>query len=687
MANQEPKLKVAELDFDQIKTNLKAFLKDQSEFSDYNFEGSGMSILLDLLAYNTHYMGYYLNMVANEMFIDTALMRPSVVSHAKLLGYTPASRVASQATINVAFQDIVGGTAGAISIPRFTRFVSTPKDGVSYVFVNTEQRVATKNTTGAFVFSNLQIKEGQPNGLTFTYDSATNPKQVFELPDAGIDTSTLMVQVQNSIQNANLETYQLAEDATEVSTNSTVYYLEENRNGKYQIYFGDGIIGRKLVDGNIVIVSYIVTSGDAANGIKVFKLADTVLAGVTPTINLVIPSSSGRLEETTDQIKFTAPKSFIAQNRAVTKNDYIAMINKNYPYFDAVTVWGGEESTPPVYGKIYFSAKPRGNYEVTETEIEYVKNSVIKPISVMTVTPEYVAPDYNYLNFVVEVIYDPRKTTLTAGGIQTAVYNAISTFASQNFNNFNSTFKISRLIRAIDDSDPSILNNNLKVVIEKRFKPTLNAQRTYIVDFHVPLKKGTGLDRIHSEPSFGYMDEFGVERNAFLEEVPQSFTGVDAIDVVTTGDGYTDIPDVVIEGDGTGATASAIIVNGRVKKIVVTNPGSNYSAAVVRVIGGGGSGATLKAVLQGKKGTMRIYYYDTNQIKRVINNAAGEIFYDDGYVQLNNFSPTSIRDPFGTLVFKAYPATNVFSTKRNAILTLDTSDPTSIDVRVGTVNE
>lgn len=687
MANIDAKLKVAELDFDQIKTNLKAFLKDQSEFSDYNFEGSGMSVLLDLLAYNTHYMGYYMNMIANEMFIDTALMRPSVVSHAKLLGYTPASRVASQAILNVTFQDLPGSLTSTMTIPRFTRMISTAKDGISYVFVTTEQRIASKNGSGQFVFENLLVKEGQPNAYTFTFDSATNSKQMFELPDVGIDVSTLLVQVQKSVQNASLDSYELAQDSTEVTTDSKVYYLEENRNGKYQIYFGDGVIGKSLVDGNIVIVSYLVTSGSAANGIKSFKFASSPLSGVTPTISLVAESSSGKLEETVDQIKFTAPKSFIAQNRAVTKNDYIAMISKKYPYFEAVTVWGGEEASPPVYGKIFFSAKPRGNYEITESEIEYVKNSVIKPISVLTVTPEYIAPDYNHLNFNVDVIYDPRKTTLTSGGIEAKVYNAILSFSEANFKNFNSTFKISRLIRAIDDADSSIENNNLKVIIEKRLQPEIGINRNYTVNFHVPLMKGTGVDRLHSEPSFGYYDDFGVERNCFLEEVPQSFTGIDSIDIIDAGNGYTDIPDVVIDGDGTGATASAVIVNGKVKSIKITNPGSNYSAAVATIVGGGGVGATVKPILQGKKGTLRIYYYDTNELKRTINSNAGDIYYDDGYIQLNNFNPSSISDPYGTLVFKALPATNVFSTKRNAILTLDSSDPAAIRVRVKAVTE
>jgi hypothetical protein len=686
MADSDAKLKIAELDFEQIKNNLKNYLRSQNEFSDYNFEGSGMAVLLDLLAYNTHYMSFYLNMVANEMFIDTALTRPSVVSHAKLLGYTPGSRVASQATINVAFQEVSGGANSAMTLPRFTRFVTSPKDGKSYVFVNTETRVVSKNNAGYFNFEGVKLKEGQPVGYTFTYDSTNNPKQIFELPDAGIDLDTLVVQVQRSNQNANLETFVLAEDATEVLTDSPVYYVEENRNGKYQIYFGDGVIGKQLVQGNIVIVSYIVTSGDAANGIRVFRLADNVKPGSTPTITLLTESSAGRLEESIENIKFTAPKSFIAQNRAVTKNDYIAMINKNYPYFDSVTVWGGEEAVPPVYGKIFFSVKPRGNYEITETEVEYLKNDVIRPVSVLTVTPEYVPADYNYLNFVVDVMYDPRKTTLTAGAIQTAVRSAIVGFVDENLNTFNNTFKASKLIRAIDDADPSIENNSTKIYIEKRFRPELNQSKSYRLDFYVPLKKGTALDRVTSSPSFEIYDEFNVLRNAFIEEVPQSFTGIDEIEVVTTGDGYTDLPEIMIEGDGTGASAAPIVVNGKLKSIVVTNPGANYSAAIVRISGGNGTGATARAILQGKKGALRIYYYDSNNIKRVINNNAGTIYYNQGYIELNNFAPVSVKDPFGTMVFKAQPETNVFSTTRNAILTVDITDPAAIDIRVGAVS-
>jgi len=679
------KIRVTELDFDSIKSNLKTFLQSQPEFSDYDFDGSALSVLLDVLAYNTHYMGYYLNMVGNEMFIDTAQLRESVVSHAKLLGYTPRSRVASQALINVSFEEVSGGSNSSMTLPRYTRFTSAPKDGKAYTFITVESEVASKNANGWFNFTSVPIKEGEPISYVFEYDASTNEKQVFELPDEGIDTTTIQVQVQKGADNFALETFELAQDATSVVSDDPVYYVEENRNGRYQIYFGDGVIGKALDDGNLVLVSYIVTTGDEANAIDTFVLSTNPKPGANVVVEVAQESSSGQLEEGIESIRFTAPKSFIAQNRAVTKNDYVALINQRYPYFDSVSVWGGEENDPPIYGKIFFSIKPRGNYEVTQTEIQYIKDYVLKPISVLTVTPEYIAPDYNYMNFVVDVVYDSRQTTKSASAIKTSVNDAVESFANTYLNTFNNTFKMSKLVRAIDDADPSIQNNSIRVLIEKRFRPLLGQAKSYTLDFHVPLKKGTALDRLYSEPSFGYVDEFGVTRTAFIEEVPQSFTGIDEITVTATGDGYTDIPKVIIDGDGEGAAASAIIVNGKLKSVVVTNSGSGYSAAIARVEGGNGSGATLTPVLQGKKGTLRIYYFDSNNIKRIIEPEAGTIYYDDGYVVLNNFRPTSVNDPFGTMTFKASPNTNVFSTSRNAILTLDETDPAAIDIRVGIV--
>ena len=686
MANVDAKLKVAELDFDRIKDNLKIFLKSQSEFSDYDFEGSGLSVLLDLLAYNTHYMGYYLNMVANEMFIDTALNRNSVVSHAKLLGYTPRSTVASRASINVAFTPVTNDSNSAIIIPRFTRFLSESKDGVNYVFCTISSRTMTKNTTtGLFTADTLEIKEGQPLATTFTYDPQTNPRQMFELPESNIDTSTIEIRVQNSAENANQETYFLAQDATNVDSNALVYYIEENKNGKYQIYFGDGIIGKKLVGGNIIIVSYLVSTGTTANGLKVFRLVDNILPGSTNTITLDQESTSGAPAEDIEQIRFNAPKSFIAQNRAVTKNDYIALINRDYPYFQAVNVWGGEENDPPVYGKVFFTAKPLGGFEITSTEIEFVKNNIIKPFSILTVTPEYVPADYIYLNVNANIYYDPTKTSKTPEEVNSTVISTIRNFANNNLNAFNSTFRVSQLSREVDDSDFSIISNDSDLILEKRITVDTNRTATYTLNFGTSLQQGTTTKRISSSPSFKYLDSAGIERDCFIDEILQSFTGIESVDVVTSGREYISTPTVTIEGDGTGARARALIVNGELRKIEVTEAGTGYTSASITISGGGGTGASAKANLQGRKGKIRIYYFDANQIKKTISDDAGDIDYQNGIVTLTNFAPTSVADPFGTLVIKASPLNKTFMSVRNRILTLDVTDPTSISTSITSI--
>ena len=687
MANIDAKLQVAELDFDTIKRNLKEFMQAQSEFSDYNFEGSGLSTLLDVLAYNTHYMGYYLNMVANEMFIDTALTRGAVVSQAKLLGYTPRSRVSAKAAVDLTITPVANDSNSSIVIPRFTRFISETKDGTNYIFVTPSARIVSKNTTtGLFNVENLEIKEGQPVTFSYTYNSQTNPNQVFELQDSGIDTSTLFVAVQKSTQNANLETFVLAQDATDVDETAAVYYLEENKNGRYQIYFGDDVIGKKLSDGNIVIVSYVVTSGLSANGLKSFRLLDSILTNTTTTVTLRSESSAGALAETIDQIKFTAPKSYIAQNRAVTKNDYIALINRDYPYFEAVNVWGGEDNEPPVFGKVFFTAKPLGGYEITTTEIEFVKNNVIKPFSVLTVTPEYVAADYNYLNLSVDVNFDPTKTNKTAEEVKTTIVTAVRNFANTSLDTFNNSFKVSQLSRVIDDSENSITSNDVKVIIEKRFAPDTTRSQSYSINFGTELQQGTTLQRLTSTPSFTYVDSANVERECFIEEVLQSYTGVEEIEVTAPGSGFTTTPSVIIEGDGTGAIAQALVVNGSIRKIQIVNAGTGYTSATARIDGGGGTGAVLRPILQGRYGQLKIFTI-VNSIKKTVVENIGTINYKTGLVTLNNFFPTAVSDPFGTLVIKATPTKKIFSSERNRIITLDLSDPTALSVTVNAIIE
>ena len=381
-------LRVTELDFDQIKQNLKTFLQAQSEFTDYDFEGSGLSVLLDLLAYNTHYQAYYLNMVANEAFLDSALLRDSVVSHAKTLGYIPYSRSAPRATINFTVNTAIDTTA-TLTVPKGFRFLSNEIDGISYSFVTLNETIVTKSNTD-FSFINLPIYEGELVTYNYTYDQTTNPKQIFNIPDEGVDTSTITVQVQESSTNTDTTVYTLASDAGETTTTSSVFFLQENRNKKYDIYFGDDVIGRKINHGSIVSITYLITNGTAANKANNFVATDVLVdsLGNSQTDFIIDPISEaagGAERESVDNIKFAAPLQYTTQNRLVTFKDYESYILNNYPSLDSISVWGGEDNIPPVYGKVFVSMKPKANYYISETEKQRIISEIITPKSIVAV--------------------------------------------------------------------------------------------------------------------------------------------------------------------------------------------------------------------------------------------------------------------------------------------------------------
>lgn len=673
------KLTLTSLDFDGIKENLKNFLRSQSEFSDFDFEGSAISQILNLLAYNTHYQGFYLNMVANEMFMDTAVLRKSIVSHAKTLGYTPRSATASQATVNVTITKANSDSTTILTLPRFTTFSSEALNGVSYNFVSVDNYNAA-NSNNTFTFNDVQLKEGIPVTKSFIVDNATNPNQYFNLSDQNIDTSTLKVIIQTSRTVPSQNTFSLAEDATDVDGDSNVFYLEETDDGSYRIFFGDDILGRKLADGNIVITSYITTNADAANGLRRFRLQSQVLSGSTSNVETAIASTAGSGAESSQSVKFTAPKSYISQNRAVTKNDHINMINRRYPYFDAVTVWGGEENDPPVYGKVFISAKPREGFAITQAEKQHVIQQVLMPVGILTVIPEFVDPDYNYLNFRIKATYDPKLTSSTAAQVQTVISDAVSAYAETNLNTFNNSFKLSKFLRAIDDSDPSIVSSTASVFLEKRFNPILETPTTYTLKFGTGLHKGIGSDRLYSSPSYTQEDGTGIVRNCFIEEVPESSTGVESIKILDPGRNYISNPTLTIVGDGQGANAYVRIVNGKIQSVIVDNPGTNYTTATITVSGGGGTSGQLEAVIQGATGRLRTYYFDQNNNKIVLDPEAGTIDYVNGIITLDSFAPIDVANPFKRLSIYIQPINFNFSSSLNRILTYDDSDPGSITV-------
>ncbi|MFZ9301806.1 MAG: hypothetical protein ACO239_00460 [Sediminibacterium sp.] len=685
MANR---LNVTELDFDTIKTNLKAFLRNQSEFTDYDFEGSGLNVLLDVLAYNTHYNAYYLNMLANESFLDSSILRNSVVSHAKKFGYTPRSVSAPVATINLSI-DSGSSTSGTLTLPKGYVFLSELIDNKLYNFVTIED-VTVSKTANNFVFSNLKIYEGQLKDFSFSQNDASNPKQIFTIPDSNIDTTTLTVSIQQSPSNNDTTVYTLNTDIMSVINTSEVYYLQEGNDGKYQIYFGDDILGKKIPDGGIVNVSYLNTNGSSANKANNFVGTSRVGGYSNFTITSITSAAGGAERENVDQIKFAAPLQYTSQNRAVTKNDYIKIIQQRYPQFEAVNVWGGEENTPPIYGKVFISAKPRLGFDITQAEKEYIKEQILKPISVMTVTPEIVDVDYNYIKFNSTIYYDPTKSSLNSNNLTTLVTTKITDFCSSNLNKFNSIFKASHLKTEIDSLNKSFLSNEIDLFLSKRFRPDLINSDNYVLDFGVELDKGTTVDNLYSSPEFTALDEEGISRQCFIEEVPSSFTGIEAVTITNPGLNYTTTPLIEIIGDGEGASASAVIVNGKLESIKITNPGVGYTTASIRILGGGGQFAAASAVLEGRYGQIRIYYYKpdeiTNDNTKVIlnksknNGIMGTIDYKLGKIYINEFNPLDISNDFKELSINIRPKNSIISSSQNKMLVFDETDPTSVVV-------
>lgn len=684
MANIDQKLVISELDFADIKANLKEFLRDQSEFTDFDFEASGINILLDILAYNTHYNAFYMNMLANEMFLDTAILRDSVVSHAKMLGYTPRSAVAARATIDLEIYRPVNNTQTSLTLPKFTKFQSSVLDGgTSYTFVNKDATVGNYDITcGRFCFHNLQIYQGQPVSYTFSYDAATNPNQMFDLPDVDIDTALMDVIVRESATSIRSEKFILSTDATTVTSNSAVYYLQESRNGKYSIYFGNDVVGKKLVDGNQIIVTYVRTDGVVANKANSFVLSDQVGGFNTSVIYPIYAASGGTGQERIEDVRFSAPKFYTSSGRGVTSEDLSALINQKYPYFDAVNVWGGEENNPPVYGKIFIAAKPTGGYEITEAEKIRIVNDIIKPICVVTVTPEFTEVDYNYIKVYVKVYYNPTKTSLSADGIKALTRNSILTFKVLDLDSFNSKFRQSKLLRMIDDTDLSISYCDAECVIEKRIVPALGVARNYVVDFGVPLSKEDSKYRLFSSPGFTQFDDNGILRTCFIEETPGSSSGVESISVIAATGTYENTPRIVISGDGVGANAYPIVVNGKITSIVVDNPGIDYRTATAQLYYNDelDTSATFSVFVQKRFGKLRSYYFNNNNIKTVMDTHAGTVDYLLGKIVLSQIKPVDVLDTSKTLRITARPENNNFESSKNRIITIDGDDPSSINI-------
>ena len=485
MANNNKRIQVGELDFDAIKTNLKNFLKGQEEFSDYDFEGSGLSTLLDVLAYNTHYNAIYNNLAVNEMFLDSASKRASVVSLSKMLGYLPRSAKCSTAVVNATVTSPTLSPA-TVTIPRLQPF-TTSIDNVTYTFYNLAA-LTTSINGGSYVFRNLTLCEGTP--LQYKYTVAPGVRYI--VPNANIDLSTLTVSVQETSTSDVFEIFTQSEYLTDVNGTSHVYFIKEIDDGLYEISFGNNNLGKALSNGNVVTLDYMVSSLEAPNGANTFTYGGSTIAGSNLTVVTLSNASGGSASESIDEIKFNAPKYYAAQNRAVTPDDYAALITKNFPEADTISVWGGEDNNPPVYGKTFICVKPKEATKLTNLQKEFIKNNILQSRNIVSITPEIVDPEFFNIKVTAFVYYNPRATTKTPDQIETLVKDSILRYNDEELTRFDSVLRYSKLVRIIDETDLAITNNITRIMIRHPHQVTYNIPAQYVLNLINPISQDGG---------------------------------------------------------------------------------------------------------------------------------------------------------------------------------------------------
>tara|TARA_Y100001937_G_scaffold63231_1_gene86722 strand:- start:2012 stop:3874 length:1863 start_codon:yes stop_codon:yes gene_type:complete len=472
------KLTVSDFDFDAVKLNLKTFLQGQSEFQDYDFEGSGFAVLLDTLAYNTHYLGFNANMLANEMYLDSADIRKNIVSLAKMLGYTPTSARASNAVLSVKVNG-VPSTTTSLTMDKGTVF-TTSVDGTSYQFV-TNQSYEVQPNSGVFQFDNVNIFEGSLVTFKYTVDS-DDVDQKFIIPSSNADTSTLKVSVQTSASDTTTEVYSLVNSFSGLNDTSKSYFLQENDDNRFEVYFGDGVLGKKPSDGNIIILEYIVTNKTEANGASSFSLSGDIDGFSDVTITTTTNAGNGAEPQTKESIRFNAPLQYTAQDRAVTSKDYETIVKSVYANAQSVSAWGGEDDETPQYGVVKIAIKPIEGSTLSTTTKESIKTQ-LKKFNVVSVRPEIVDPETTSILLTSNVKFNENATTKTSDTIKSNVVTTLTNYNNNTLNQFDGVFRYSKIIGLIDDTDTSIVSNITTVKIRKQFTPTLLSSTKYDVYF------------------------------------------------------------------------------------------------------------------------------------------------------------------------------------------------------------
>lgn len=477
------KIRVTELDFDQIKENFKSYLRNQNEFTDFNLDSSAFSVLLDVLAYNTHYNAIYANLLANEMFLDSATKRNSVVSKAKELGYTPQSVRSSRAIIDMFA--IPAGTPSSIFLPKLQPF-TTIKDGKTFTFYNKEAQVVVP-LGNVYVFNNLEIIEGTP--LTVTYEAEPNLRFIISNPN--VDLSTVTVEVQESAENVEKTSFTRATSINNIRNDSPVFYVQEIYDGLYEIKFGDGVIGKSIISGNLVRITYIVSNGAEANFAKEFTFEGSVDVPAEFVLILKDQATGGAAIESIESIKFRAPLAFATQNRAVTAEDYKNIILTNFPDVDAVSCWGGEDNDPPVFGRVFLSIKPKSGEILTEDQKLILRRDVLGRKGVIGIEPIFIDPEYLYLVVSSIFFYDPAATPKGEPTLLADVRATIQIFNDDELEQYGGAFRFSKLLREIDATDNAISNNRTNITMYKEFSIVSEESLNYVLGFGNSIIPGT----------------------------------------------------------------------------------------------------------------------------------------------------------------------------------------------------
>lgn len=508
------------LDFNEIKSNLKQFLgsAEYSEFlSDYDFEGSVISTLIDVLSYNTHYNALYTNLAINEMFIDSASKRSSLASIAKLLGYTPKSISTAKSIINIDVTPSVSNSTN-LTIPEGTTF-STEISGVAYTFNLLEDISAVKLSTDAkFTFTDINIYEGERVTITYTQ----GPDVKFVIPEVNADTSSIRVKVYNP-STSSTTSFSSSKTIVDAGATDAVFFVKSLDGSLNEIQFGNGVLGKVVGDGSVVTISYLVCNGEFANGASLFSYAGGADSTNVYDITTSFASSGGAPEEDKESIRYYAPLSYQAQGRIVTANDYVSIINETYPYVETVNVWGGQDNVPPQYGKVFIAAKPYGRDAFTTLEKFTLKNGIINAKGMITVVPEFVDPKYYDVELVTNVYYNPTKTTLASGALSTLVKSTISDYAN-TLSKFESAFRHSALTARVDLSDKSIVSSITTLRVRNKINVELGLEANYSVDFKNPIAQ-SNTSTFYSTRFFlsgyeqrGYLKNEGTDIDFYTED-------------------------------------------------------------------------------------------------------------------------------------------------------------------------